>query len=105
MAQLGERVFCKVGAEGVYCAALPEQGLGVAIKMDDGGYNRAAEVAMAALIERLLPLSEADGAFMRVRSDVRLVNWNGIHVGGVRCVKPLRGPGLGASTGRHGSSD
>ena len=24
MAQLGERVFCKVGAEGVYCAALPE---------------------------------------------------------------------------------
>jgi L-asparaginase II len=33
---LGERVFCKVGAEGVYCAALPERGLGVALKIDDG---------------------------------------------------------------------
>ena len=31
MQRLGERVFCKVGAEGVYCAALPELGLGVAI--------------------------------------------------------------------------
>ena len=27
MERLGERVFCKVGAEGVYCAALPEVGL------------------------------------------------------------------------------
>ena len=46
---LGERVFCKVGAEGVYCAALPERGLGVAIKIDDGNNARAAEVAMAAV--------------------------------------------------------
>jgi L-asparaginase II len=49
MQRLGERVFCKVGAEGVYCAALPELGLGVAIKMDDGNNARAAEVVMAAL--------------------------------------------------------
>ncbi len=41
--RLGERVFCKVGAEGVYCAALPQQGLGIAIKIDDG-QARAAEV-------------------------------------------------------------
>ena len=49
--RFGERVFCKVGAEGVYCAALPERGLGVAIKIDDGNNARAAEVAMAAVIE------------------------------------------------------
>ncbi len=42
MERLGARVFCKVGAEGVYCAALPELGLGVAIKMDDGNNARAA---------------------------------------------------------------
>src|SRR5690606_7560900 len=35
MQRLGERLFCKVGAEGMYCAALPELGLGLAIKMDD----------------------------------------------------------------------
>src|SRR5690606_37651007 len=27
MQRLGERVFCKVGAEGVFCAALPEAGV------------------------------------------------------------------------------
>ena len=41
MARLGERVFCKVGAEGVFCAALPQRGLGVAIKIDDGNNARA----------------------------------------------------------------
>ena len=35
MRHFGPRVFCKVGAEGVYCAALPELGLGVALKIDD----------------------------------------------------------------------
>jgi L-asparaginase II len=50
MQRLGERVFCKVGAEGVHCAALPELGLGVAIKMDDGNTARAVEVVMAAVL-------------------------------------------------------
>ena len=43
---LGERAFIKVGAEGVYCAALPELGYGIALKIDDGG-TRAAEAAWA----------------------------------------------------------
>ena len=42
----------KTGAEGVFCAMLPTLGLGVAIKMWDGA-GRAAEVAMAALIDHL----------------------------------------------------
>ncbi|MEO6362638.1 MAG: asparaginase, partial [Caldimonas sp.] len=62
---LGERVFCKVGAEGVYCAALPERGLGVAIKIEDGNNARAAEVTMAAAIEALVDLGDADASFMR----------------------------------------
>jgi L-asparaginase II len=90
MQQLGERVFCKVGAEGVYCAALPEQGLGVALKMDDGNNARAAEVVMAALIEALVPLAAADATFMRQHSDVRLRNWNGIEVGRLAASHHLR---------------
>jgi len=90
MERLGERVFCKVGAEGVYCAALPELGLGVALKMEDGNTARACEVVMAALIERLLPLSDDDAAFMRGLSDVTLSNWNGIEVGRLRAATPLR---------------
>jgi L-asparaginase II len=65
MERLGERVFCKVGAEGVHCAALPELGLGVAIKMDDGNNARACEVVLAALLQRLLPLADADAGFLR----------------------------------------
>ncbi|MDE2147093.1 MAG: asparaginase [Burkholderiales bacterium] len=91
MQRLGERVCCKVGAEGVYCAALPELGLGVAIKIDDGNNARAAEVVMAAVIERLLPLADADAAFMRSLSEPVLSNWNGMEVGRLRPAAPLRG--------------
>ncbi len=91
MQQFGERVFCKVGAEGVYCAALPGAGLGVAIKMDDGNTARAAEVAMAAVIERFVPMQGDDEAtFMRSLSDLALRNWNGIDVGRLRATEALR---------------
>jgi L-asparaginase II len=90
MQRLGERVFCKVGAEGVYCAALPERGLGVALKIDDGNNARAAEVVMAALIEAFVTLDEGEHPFMRSLSDLRLENWNGITVGALRASAALR---------------
>ena len=76
MQRLGERLFCKVGAEGVYCAALPERGLGVAIKMDDGNTARACEVVMAVVAAALLPLGADDAAFLHGLSDLPLRNWN-----------------------------
>jgi L-asparaginase II len=90
MAQLRERVFCKVGAEGVYCAALPELGLGVALKMDDGNTARAAEVVMAAVIEAHLALQGEDAALMRSLSRVELRNWNGLDVGTLQAAQSLR---------------
>lgn len=84
MARLGERVFCKVGAEAVYCAALPELGLGIAIKVDDGNTARAAEVVMAELIARLVRLDAAEEAFVDGLRRPALVNWNGITVGSLR---------------------
>jgi L-asparaginase II len=90
MQRLGERACIKVGAEAVYCAALPEQGLGVAIKIDDGNNARAAEVAMAAVIEACVRLDDDEAAFMRGLSAPRLVNWNGIEVGGLRASAALR---------------
>lgn len=92
MERLGERVFCKVGAEGVHCAALPELGLGIAIKMDDGNNARACEVVLSALLARLLPLDEADGAFVRGLADLTLRNWNGIEVGRLAAAPTLARP-------------
>lgn len=46
------RVIAKVGAEGVYLAALPMQGIGIAIKAVDGT-TRAVEVALGAILDEL----------------------------------------------------
>ena len=46
------RVVVKVGAEGVYCALLPRDGLGVAIKVADG-HALASALALAAVLEQL----------------------------------------------------
>jgi L-asparaginase II len=90
MERLRGRVFCKVGAEGVYCAALPGQGLGVAIKIDDGNNARAAEVVMAAVVEAFVALDDAESAFMRAFSDATIRNWNGREVGRLRASEALR---------------
>lgn len=45
------RAATKAGAEGYYAAILPYDGLGIALKIDDGA-GRAAEAAMAALLIR-----------------------------------------------------
>jgi L-asparaginase II len=92
MTHFGARLFCKVGAEGVYCAALPELGLGIALKMDDGNTARAAEVALVALVEALLPLSDADAAFVEPLRDVALHNWNGRRVGSLTAAPELVAP-------------
>lgn len=91
MEALGERLFCKVGAEGVYCAAMPELGLGIALKIDDGGV-RGAEAAMAAVAEGLLSstLDETSARLLRSYSDLPLSNWNGMAVGSIRASEALR---------------
>lgn len=90
MQLLGERACVKVGAEGVYCAALPGRGLGVAIKIDDGTSARAAEVVMAAVIEAFVALSDDEAAFMHGCSNRVLSNWRGIEVGALRATDALR---------------
>jgi len=83
MQAMGARVFCKGGAEGVFCASLPELGYGIAVKCDDGA-GRAAQVVGAALIERFLrPEGEAGQAVARLARPA-LENWNKIHVGDLR---------------------
>jgi L-asparaginase II len=83
MKLFGERVLVKTGAEGVFCGALPEQGIGIALKCYDGG-TRAAEVTMAAMIARFLPMSDDERIALGRFMHPTLRNWNGIAVGGLR---------------------
>ncbi len=78
-AALGETAFVKLGAEGVYCGALPTLGLGFALKCDDGAI-RAAEAATAALLRHFLGACEV---LDRLAAPV-LTNWNGVAVGAIR---------------------
>jgi L-asparaginase II len=88
MERLGERAFVKGGAEGVFCCALPEQGLGIALKCDDGA-GRAAEAMMAALIIRLMPLNSEERATLERFARSAISNWNGIAVGRLRPTETL----------------
>ncbi|MHA3914372.1 asparaginase [Halovulum sp. GXIMD14793] len=61
----------KTGAEGVFLAILPKQGLGIALKAQDGA-TRAAEAAMAALLVRTGVLARAHPAAQRrIRAEQR----------------------------------
>lgn len=46
------RAAVKVGAEGVYAGLIPERGLGIALKIDDGA-GRASETVIAAILGKL----------------------------------------------------
>ena len=89
MQLFGERVFVKTGAEGVFCGALPQQGLGIAIKCDDGA-SRAAQAIMAAVIVRFLPLDATERAALAPLLHPTLRNWNGFEVGAIRATDALR---------------
>jgi L-asparaginase II len=88
MEALGERAFVKVGAEGVYCAALPELGFGIALKADDGG-TRAAETMMAGMILHFLRLNNENKGIVEDLGQPVLKNWNGIEVGRFRMTPSL----------------
>lgn len=77
------RIFVKVGAEGVYCAAVPELGLGIALKCDDGA-GRAAEVMIAAVLARVMAADKTLAEKMTKAANSILKNWNGIEVAALR---------------------
>jgi L-asparaginase II len=85
MRALAPALFVKGGAEGVHCAALPELGLGIALKIDDGA-KRGAERALAEVLAALIP--EARTALAE-QLDGELHNWRGVRVGQVVASKAL----------------
>ncbi len=73
------RAAVKTGAEGVYVAILPEQKLGVALKISDGA-SRASQLAIAAILVRLGVLDRDDPAVGRLLKRP-VLNWDGLVTG------------------------
>ncbi|WP_142850610.1 asparaginase [Telmatospirillum sp. J64-1] len=81
--QPGRPLVTKGGAEAVYAAALPAQGLGIAVKIDDGA-SRASDVAMIEILRRLGALSPDDEARLAGHARPALRNAAGRVVGEIR---------------------
>ena len=74
---LAPSAFVKGGAEGVHCASLPELGLGIAVKIDDGT-KRGDERALAEVLAALLPKART---VLADQLAGEMHNWRGLNVG------------------------
>jgi L-asparaginase II len=72
MESAGSSLICKVGAEGVHCAALVDSGIGIALKVEDGN-QRAQHPAMLRLLQLLgvLPTALPPKLYEFMRRPVR----------------------------------
>ncbi|WP_027143982.1 asparaginase [Mesorhizobium sp. WSM3626] len=77
------RIFAKGGAEGVHCAAIPELGLGIAVKCDDGA-GRAGDAIAAAVVARLLRADEPLAAKLLELANAPIESRIGAKVGALR---------------------
>ncbi|KPJ91487.1 MAG: hypothetical protein AMJ55_11720 [Gammaproteobacteria bacterium SG8_15] len=76
-------VLAKTGAEGILTAALPERGLGIALKIADGS-NRARSVALFAILDNLGALSDEEKHKLQAHISPTIVNSRGLAVGEIR---------------------
>ena len=88
---LGTRCLAKAGAEGVHGAVLPDLGLGLALKIDDGA-GRAAEVVLLRLLDRLQLLDGAPGKALAGYAPPAVTARDGRQVGEIRPMADF--PGL-----------
>jgi L-asparaginase II len=79
MHAFGPKVFVKGGAEGVHCAALPDLGFGLALKMDDGA-KRGADAALTEILAAVIP---GVAQILRERFAGEITNWHGERVGSI----------------------
>lgn len=92
MEATGGRVLAKVGAEGVYGAMVPEEGVGVALKVADGA-KRAAEPALLVVLGELGLLSEEEQGSLAEWLSPAVDNTRGERVGEIRARVQLRRAG------------
>ncbi len=88
MKAAGGRLFAKVGAEGYYCAGVPDRRLGVAIKIEDGAL-RAVEPAFLAVLHALDVLTDAELASLDRYARPAVFNTRGETVGDIRAAFAL----------------
>jgi L-asparaginase II len=81
--ELGQRAIGKYGAEGLYCVAVPERELGIAVRIEDGAQRAVAPVVLEILLELGIFDRQELGALSRFH-EMTLTNWRGTEIGIMR---------------------
>lgn len=79
MTKLSTPIFVKTGAEGVFCVSLPEHGIGIALKCEDG-LTRGAEMMLSATLKKLGVLNTEDNDIINQFTSKILTNCNQLEV-------------------------
>lgn len=82
------RIIGKLGAEGVFAIAVPEAGIGIAIKVEDGN-QRALYPAAVETLKQTGLISEAELGLLARFHRPEINNWAGTHVGSIEPVFEL----------------
>lgn len=82
------RIFAKTGAEGVFCAVLPQEGISIAVKCEDGA-KRAVDAMVTALVARFLDVDGSVRETLLSQANRTLKNWNRIEVGTIAVTDAL----------------
>ncbi len=84
MTLLQKRVFLKVGAEGIYIAAIPDLKIAIAMKCEDGAV-RAVESVMTALLDFVGATDHIKDDLLAPYRNVSIKNWNKMLTGEIIC--------------------
>lgn len=80
MQTFGTALISKVGAEGVFCGAIPAKGWGYVLKCDDGNMA-AAETMVSALLLGIATPNTVQTDFLQRRRHKTIYNWRKLEVG------------------------
>lgn len=83
LAETGTTCLLKGGAEGVYTGAVPDRGLGICLKVDDGA-GRASKATFGAILRHLGVIDDAMAARLAAPLAPNVTNWEGRVVGRIR---------------------
>jgi L-asparaginase II len=84
------QLFSKGGAEGVYCVGIPSQGLGIAMKTEDGHDHRGPAPVITDALQQLGMLNEEQVAELKALANPILRNHRQDVVGEVKSVLRLQ---------------
>lgn len=91
MGAFGGRLMIKIGAEGVFCGALRDSGLGFSLKIDDGNMA-AAEIAVANFLLAVSNPSADEKAALEKYTSRSFSNWRKIEVATLLATDAARVP-------------